>query len=69
MKLNKPQVDYSRGMKDSHCGKSYSGDSGYCRHFIEPRGNSELGQCERVSGPINRLYWCRLFAKAHKSAA
>ncbi len=50
----------NKRMKDSHCGKSYSDDRGYCRYFIEPRGNSELGQCERVSGPINRLYWCRL---------
>ena len=26
---------------------------------------SNLGQCERVAGPINKVYWCRLFARAH----
>jgi hypothetical protein len=24
-----------------------------------------LGQCEKVAGAINKVYWCRLFARAH----
>ena len=65
-KLTKSQADYSRGHKDSDCGETFHGDHRYCRHFIEtPSGAADLGACERVSGSINRVYWCRLFAKAH----
>jgi hypothetical protein len=64
-KASKSDVDYSHGHRDSHCGKSFAGDTGYCRHFIEtPSGAADLGACERVSGSINRVYWCRLFARA-----
>jgi hypothetical protein len=24
----------------------------------------EIGECEKVAGAINRVYWCRLFARA-----
>jgi hypothetical protein len=30
-KLGKSQVDYGIGMKESHCGKAFAGDTGYCR--------------------------------------
>ncbi len=34
------------------------------RHFIEPpKGAADLNACEKVSGAINRVYWCRLFAR------
>jgi hypothetical protein len=43
----------SRGHRDSHCGHSFEGDEGYCRHFIEPpKGAADLGACEKVSGAI-----------------
>ncbi len=65
-KASKAQVDYSRGMKESHCGRAFPDDKGYCQHFIGPYGSSELGTCSKVEGPINRLYWCRLFARAKR---
>jgi hypothetical protein len=65
LKASKQSVDYSRGMKERHCGHAYEGDENYCRHFIEPpKGAADLGACEKVSGAISRVYWCRLFAKA-----
>ncbi len=34
--------------------------------FVPPMSPAtELGQCQRVTGPINKVYWCRLFARAH----
>ncbi len=65
-KVSKSEVDYSIGMKGSHCGQTFDDDKGYCRHFVEPRSMStaDLGTCEKVSGPISRVFWCRLFAKA-----
>jgi len=65
-KADKQSVDYTRGHADSHCGETFDGDHGYCRHFIEtPSGAADLGACERVSGSIKRVYWCRLFARAN----
>jgi hypothetical protein len=65
LKASKQSVDYSRGMKEHHCGHSFEGDEGYCRHFIEPpKGAADLGACEKVSGAISRVYWCRLFTRA-----
>jgi hypothetical protein len=29
-KAGKHSVDYSRGYKDSHCGKVFGDDTGYC---------------------------------------
>jgi hypothetical protein len=57
--------DYSRGHRDSHCGHAFEGDKNYCRHFIEPpTGAHDLGACEKVSGAISWVYWCRSFARA-----
>jgi hypothetical protein len=47
-----------------HCGKSFSGDAGYCRHFVGSSPEAEIGQCAKVEGTINRIYWCKLFARA-----
>jgi len=64
-KLSKSEVDYSLGIKESHCGKAFEDDQDYCRHFIPPLSGSalELGTCEQVTGEISRVFWCRLFAK------
>jgi hypothetical protein len=57
----KSSVDYSLGHKNSHCDKSFEGDTGYCRYFIAPLSSAtQLGQCEKVAGAIHRVYWCRL---------
>ena len=66
LKADKRSVDYSRGHGESHCGHAYEADKNYCNHFIEPpKGAADLGACEKVSGAISRVYWCRLFARAH----
>jgi hypothetical protein len=36
-KLSKSEIDYSLGMKESHCGKAFEDDQDYCRYFIPPR--------------------------------
>ena len=55
-----------RGHAGAHCGKALDDDKAYCRYFIPPLSPaSNLGQCEKVNGPINKVYWCRLFARAH----
>ncbi len=66
-KLSKSEVDYSLGMKESHCGKAFEDDQDYCRYFIPPPSGSalDLGTCEQVAGEISRVFWCRLFARAH----
>jgi hypothetical protein len=66
-KAHKRNVDYSRGMKERHCGKSFEDDTGYCKHFVEPPSQSigDLGTCARVQGEISRVFWCRLFARAN----
>lgn len=48
-KVSQESVDYSPGMKTSHCG--------ICEHYIEPHA------CEKVKGDINPSYWCKLFKK------
>jgi hypothetical protein len=65
-KASKSEVGYSRGMRESHCGKASEDDEGYCCHFIPPPSGSaeELGPCELVAGEISRVLWCRLFARA-----
>ncbi len=66
LKADKRSVDYSRGHRDSHCAHSFEGDEGYCRHFIEPpKGAADLGACEKVSGAISRIFWCRLWQRAN----
>jgi hypothetical protein len=54
-------------MAESHCGKVSEDDKNYCWYFIPPPSGSaeELGTCELVEGEISRVFWCRLFARAH----
>jgi hypothetical protein len=53
LKSSKQSVDYSRGHREGHCGHSFEGDEGYCRHFIPPpKGAADLGACEKVSGRL-----------------
>lgn len=61
-KASKHDVDYSIGMIESHCGKVFKDDKGYCR-FYHHEG-LDKGWCEKVSGDINSVYWCKLFEKA-----
>jgi len=64
-KANKSEVGYSRGHAGAHCGKMLDDAKAYCRYFISPLSPvSNLGQREKVAGPINKVYWCRLFARA-----
>jgi hypothetical protein len=64
--VSKQAADYSLGRRDAHCGKALEDDESYCRYLIEPRSGlaTELGRCEKVEGPISRVFWCRLFARA-----
>jgi hypothetical protein len=64
-KASKSEVDYSRGHAGAHCGKALDDDKAYCRYFIPPLSPaSNLGQCQKVAGPINKVYWCELFERA-----
>jgi hypothetical protein len=64
-KISKADVRYSIGHADSHCGKSFDADKGYCRYFIAPLSSAtQLGQCQKVAGAINKVYWCRLWERA-----
>ena len=63
-KQSKSDVNYSRGHKDSHCGPSFKGDTGYCRYYIETAPGAETGHCQKVAGQIGKIMWCKLFAKA-----
>lgn len=48
-KRSQSSVNYSKGMKSSHCG--------ICEYFREPDA------CAKVSGKIDPAYWCELFKK------
>lgn len=65
-KFEKSQVNYSRGHIDSHCGKVFHDDKGFCKHYIaHASGNFKMsGACQLVEGPINPVYWCKEFEKA-----
>ena len=66
LKADKRSVEYSRGMKERHCGYAFEGDEGFCRFFVEPpRDARDLGACEKVAGSIGRIYWCKLWQRAH----
>lgn len=66
-KASKQETDYSLGMAESHCGKVFSDDKGYCKHFIHPKtGYTSHGTCKKVEGQINPVFWCKLYAKAEK---
>ncbi len=61
----KEDVNYSVGMKESHCGKVFKDDNGYCQHFYGVRGFGEQeGRCRKVAGKIDPVYWCKLWEKA-----
>lgn len=51
MKVTKQSVQYSVGMKTSHCG--------ICKYYT---GN----RCTRVEGSIKPNMWCKLFKKVTK---
>lgn len=57
-KKAKSEVNYSKGMEKSHCGPLSLGDKHYCSHFIMG------GSCEKVTGKIDKKYWCKLWKKA-----
>jgi hypothetical protein len=61
MKKSKKEVDYSKGMKSSHCGPLSLYDKGDCRHYITG------GACKLVSGKIDKKYWCKLFEKGSRN--
>lgn len=65
-KYSKEEVNYSRGMINSHCGKVFSNDTGYCKHFQGPTGALTQGTCALVNGSISPVYWCKEFEKAKK---
>jgi hypothetical protein len=68
MKKSKSEVDYSKGMKSSHCGPLSLYDKGFCRHFAGGKSWLHgLGTCELVSGSIDKEYWCKLFEKGHRN--
>ena len=62
MKATKQEVNYGRGMRNSHCGKMDMADTGFCANFIE-RGRPE-GACTEVQGTIGRGMWCERFKLA-----
>jgi hypothetical protein len=62
-KYTKKETDYSRGHKDSHCGRLGAWDDGYCKHYI---GTEHTGKCQIVEGTIKAIFWCNKFAKAKK---
>lgn len=65
-KLTKEESNYGRGMINSHCGKVFSNDTGYCQHFRDDNGIHVYGTCTEVEGQINRTYWCKEFLKVKK---
>jgi hypothetical protein len=65
-KLQKDEVDYSKGMLASHCGQMFHDDKSYCRHFI-PRGVGQSGDCGVVAGAILRDHWCDHFKRIGKT--
>lgn len=59
-KFDKADVDFSKGMAKSHCGKMFASDVGYCKHFVRTDPlYTEPGECRLVKGAIKRDMWCR----------
>lgn len=52
-KRSKGGVQYSYGMKESHCGN--------CKFFMETALG--LGECKKVKGVISWNMWCKLFRR------
>lgn len=65
-KRTKQAVNYSKGMIQSHCGKVFGEDKGYCKHFRGIEETATRGECSKVEGSINPVFWCELFSKAVK---
>ena len=61
-KLSKDETKYSRGHADSHCGKVFADDTGYCKHYHST--THDAGTCDIVEGKINPVYWCDKWQKA-----
>ena len=61
-KFSKREVNYSLGHNDSHCGKVFEDDNGYCKNYR--KGDDTHGTCALVEGKIKPVYWCEKFAKA-----
>jgi hypothetical protein len=62
-------VDYSRGHAGAHCGKVLDDDKAYCQHFIPPLSPaSNLGQCQKVAGPINPVFLVPVVCSRAKQA-
>jgi hypothetical protein len=53
-------------MAESHCGRVFKDDKGYCKFFLKKAGYSPIGsgECEKVGGGISPVYWCKLWEKA-----
>lgn len=64
VKYTKHEVDYSKGMLQSHCGPVFHDDKFYCRHFEPSR--YPLGSCELVEGRIDPGYWCKRYNRIEK---
>lgn len=66
---DKTEVDYGPGHVDSHCGRSFTQDKNYCKHFMPAPAKMDRvtipGRCQLVGGTIRRTYWCKLFKRAH----
>ena len=63
-KATKAAVSYSLGEKNSHCGKSFEGDTGFCRYFqAPPQAEITTGTCQKVEGQIRRIDWCKLWTR------
>lgn len=57
-KFTKQETDYSRGHADSHCGKVFADDKGYCKHFQRNGAALGKGTCSLVDGEIDPIFWC-----------
>jgi len=53
MKKSKGQVNYSKGMKKTHCGN--------CRYFL-----AKQRICDLVAGRIEANMWCKLWKGKEK---
>jgi hypothetical protein len=65
-KLTKAETNYGNGMIHSHCGKVFSNDNGYCKHYNGGGDISKPGLCEIVEGEIKPTAWCDQFDRARK---
>jgi hypothetical protein len=62
VKKDKDEVDYSRGMWESHCGPVFLNDKNYCKHFV-PGSGPIYGTCEVVNGAIDPIMWCKEYKR------